>query len=276
MQVTIVALIWDKPAHLKVFLDDCKRRVVAALGQDFRGYDTAKQVHGTIVGLERDDGSPPAFLNENFKKRRHLQLEMDYSGLLDHLRSSGNLPMQIQIAGFHNRDYPFVSRNERPFLRSFSIQPGRSHDGKEIEFVVVMGWPLRGEPSMDPNPGFPAIVQETMKYPRPLDSLRRAAQTFNVLHAYHAAPADVDNDFFLRIGMIDNPARVDESTKRQLVHSMRDWLARYGPVIVDVKRSDLWLTQYALSELPPDGTTNPYRIEDPRVDASFCRSLYDA
>lgn len=76
--------------------------------------------------------------------------------------------------------------------------------------------------------------------------------------------------------MIDNPSRVDVSTKRQLVHSMRDWLARYGPVIVDVKRSDLWLTQYALTELPPDGTTNAYRIDDPTVDANFCRSLYDA
>jgi hypothetical protein len=274
MQVTIVALIGDKPTHLEAFLDECKARVVAELGPDFRGYDTSKQIHATIVGLERVDANKPAFLNENFKMRRQLQLEMDYSSLLDYFRTSGVFPMQIQIAGFHNRDYPFISRNERPFFRSFSIQPGRNQDGKEIEFVVVMGWPLRGEPSTDPNPTLPWLIQETLKFPRSLDSLRRTAQTFNVLHAYHPAPTDVDNDFFFRIGIIDNPKNVNSNTKRQLVHTMRTWLAGCCPVIVDVKLSDVWVTQYTSTELPPNATTKPYRINDPNVDANFCRSLY--
>lgn len=274
MQVTIVALIRDKPTHLEDFLDECKTRVAAVLGQEFRGYDTSKQIHATIVGLERDDAKKPAFHNENFKKRRQLQLDMDYSGLLDYFRTSGNFPMQIQIGGFQSRDYPFISRHERPYFRSYSIQPGRCQDGKEIEFVVVMGWPLRGEPSTDPNPTMPELIQETLKFPRSLDSLRRAAQTFNILHAYHSAPTDVDNDFFFRIGIIDKPKNADANRKRQLVHAMRNWLAGCCPVIVDVRLSDVWVTQYVSTELPPDGTTNPYRIDAPNVDASFCRSLY--
>ncbi len=275
MQATIVALIWDKPKHLLDFLDKCRERVSNVLQEDFRSYDIKKQIHATIVGLERVDAGNLAFENKNFKKYRQRKLEMDYAGLLDYLRTSSHFPMQIQIGGFHNRDYPFISRNERPFQRSFSIQPGRTQDGKEIEYIVVMGWPLRGEPSTNPNPALAEVVQETTKYPRSLDCLRRAAQTFNVLHAYHRAPTDVDNDFFFRIGIIDNPRNVDVNKKQQLANSMRDWLARYYPVILDVRLSDVYLTQYASTELPPDNrSTNCHRIDNPKINADFCRALY--
>jgi hypothetical protein len=274
MQVTVVSLIQNKPPHLAAFLDECKKRVRAVLPTDFREYDTAKQIHATIVGLERLDANKPAFHNKNFQKRRLLTLEMDYAGLLDYYRTSGVFPMQVQIGGFHNRDYPFTSRNERPYFRSFSIQPGLSSDGRDVEFVVVMGWPLRGEPSTAPNPSLPELIQEASKFPRSLDSLRRSAQAFNVLYLYHGAPTDVDNDFFFRIGMIDNPKNVDANEKRQLIHTMRNWLAGCCPVIVDVKLSDVWVTQYERNELPPDGTTNAYPIDDPMVNASFVHSLY--
>ncbi len=274
MQVTIVAVIENKPPHLEVFLDACKQRVANALGRDFRENDTANQIHATIVGLERVDANKPAFHNQNFHNLRHCQLEMDYAGLLDYLRNSGHFPMQVQIGGFHNRDFPFTSRNQRPYFRSFSIHPGRDQNGKAVEFVVVMGWPLRGEPTNAPNSSFLTLVQEQSKYPRSLDTLRQAVQTFNVLHAYHAKETDVDNDFFFRIGIIDDPSNVNQNTKRQLVHSMRHWLEHSCPVIVDVKLSDIWVTQYGSNELPPGPTTNPYPINGPNVNAPFCKTLY--
>ncbi|HIK15949.1 MAG TPA: hypothetical protein IGS53_11790 [Leptolyngbyaceae cyanobacterium M33_DOE_097] len=273
MQVTIAALIWDKPPHLAAFLDACKARAVEALGQKFRGYDTDKQIHATIVGLERIPTNTSAFHNANFNRHRQCQLEMDYAGLLNYFQTCANFPIQIQIGGFQNRDYPFVSRGDRPFSRSFSIRPGRNHAGDEVEFIVMMGWPIQARELTTAQNQLPEL-NETLKYPKSLDSIRQTVQTFNALHAYHAAPTDIDNDFFFRIGIIDNPAAIDPVIKHQLIDSMREWLAHRDPIIVNVKRSDVWLIQYASPELPPDSTTNPYRITDPNLDADFCRSLY--
>jgi len=273
MQVTIAALIWDKPPHFAAFLDACKARVFKALGREFRGYDTDKQIHATLVGLERLPTDRSAFYNENFNQQRQRQLEMDYAGLLNYLRTAADFPLQIQIAGFQNREYPFVSRGDRPFLRSFSIRPGRSHTGEAVEFIVMMGWPIQISELSTAQNQLPE-QDATLKYPKSLDSIRQTVQTFNVLHAYHAAPTDVDNDFFFRIGIIDHPATIDPVIKQQLIDSMREWLAHQEPIIVNVKRSDIWLIQYASPELSPDLTTNPYRITDPNLDADFCKALY--
>jgi len=273
MQVTIAALIRDKPPHFAAFLDACKMRVVEMLGQAFRGYDTDKQIHATIVGLERVPTNRSAFHNKNFNQHRQRQLEMDYAGLLNYFQMSADFPLQIQIGGFQNREYPFVSRGDRPFLRSFSIQPGRNPEGKEVEFVVMMGWPIRSRDLPTSQNQLPQL-NETLKYPKSLDSIRQTVQTFNVLHAYHSTLTDVDNDFFFRIGIINNPAKIDPFIKQQLVDSMREWLAHHDPVIVNVKRSDIWLIQYTSPELPTNATTHPYRITDPNLDADFCRSLY--
>jgi len=133
----------------------------------------------SLVGLERSGTS-----NRNFQKYRDKQVEMDLTGLLHFLRLGGRFPFHIQLGGFQDREYPFTSRGQNPYHRSFSIQK----DNK----VVLMGWPLHGPL---PNLALPRVtmsdwIQESRSYPNVLDELRRAFQSFNVLHRYHGTLTD--------------------------------------------------------------------------------------
>ena len=76
---------------------------------------------------------------------------MNLEGILDYLRRCGHFPLAVQVGGYGKRDYPFVSRQARPYERSFSIQGDK---------VVVMGWPIRGKPFQQPPATPSAWVQE--------------------------------------------------------------------------------------------------------------------
>src|SRR5204862_74161 len=79
-------------------------------------------------------------------------------------------------------------RGQHPRQRSFIIG-GTS--------VVVMGWPIKNG-----------------DYRPSLDSLRRAFNTANVLHKYHAAAEDIDNDLFFVLGTIDREKIGDPALER--------------------------------------------------------------
>lgn len=102
MQATIVALYGEKPENLHTFLTDCQNCVAEMLGSGFRKYDI-KQIHGTVIGMEREDAEPNRFLNRNFKTRRDEEVDMDFAGLLNFLRDGGHVPFQLQIGGFQER-----------------------------------------------------------------------------------------------------------------------------------------------------------------------------
>jgi hypothetical protein len=120
---------------------------------------------------------------------------MNFEGLLGMIRAGNTFPLQVQVGGFRNRDYPFVSRGQRPYERSFSIQGDKA---------VLMGWPIRGEPSANIVQSKTELIQENRVYPTALDDIRRSSQNCNVLHAYHRSLTDIDNDFYFRIGLIKN------------------------------------------------------------------------
>src|SRR5579864_4604069 len=187
-QVTIVALYGEKAQKISELLEKCQTQVKELLGETFRPYDDLRQVHATLVGLERSGTG-----NRNFQKYRDKQVEMDLTGLLHFLRLGGRFPFHVQLGGFQkNREYPFTSRGQNPYHRSFSIQGDK---------VVLMGWPLHGPL---PNLALPRVtmsdwIRESRSYPNVLDELRRAFQSFNVLHDYHRTFPDVDNDFYLRL-----------------------------------------------------------------------------
>ena len=69
-----------------------------------------------------------------------------------------------------------------------------------------MGWPIRGEPVSMPETTPEGFIQESRIYPMTLVVVRRAAQGFGILHGYHRALTDVDNDLFFRIGLVDEKA----------------------------------------------------------------------
>lgn len=264
MQVTLVSFYRNKPDHLREFLKNCQQLVADGLKDKgkFREYKL-DQIHSTLVGLERDETDRYRYYNRNFRTHRHREASMNFEGFLGFLRSSGNCPFQVQIGGFDNRDYPFTSRNQVPFERSFSIQ------GKN---VVVMGWPLRGEPPSREVPSDIQRIQENRAYPNTLDAIRCAAQSFNILHAYHRKPTDVDNDFFFRIGMVDDPESLGANAEK-LTNTMREWLCCNGPLVVDVQLCDLYVASFESEELPLE-TTREFSLCDSLVTGDFIRTRF--
>lgn len=260
MQATVVAFYGEKPEALRALLLACQDAVAGVIGARFRRYEPG-QIHGTVIGLECCEEEPHRFLNRNFAIRRQVAVEMDFGGLLGFLREGIDVPFRLQIGGFENRDYPFTSRGTRPFVRGFSLQG---------DCVVVMGWPfLDSRPAGDAaSPA--AGIEPASLYPASLERIRRAAQRHGVLHAYHAAPSDTDNDFYLRIGMIDHPDGVDAALATGLQETLRRFLAARPPTVVEVGLADLSIAFYESPELPL-GTTRAYSLADRRLDAAFIR-----
>jgi hypothetical protein len=168
---------------------------------------------------------------------------MDLAGFLAHLRAKARLPWRVQIGGFAQREAPFTSRGQRPYERSFSIQGDK---------IVLIGWPV-APPSRAGT----------------LDELRRAAQRFGILHAYHRTEADADDDFYLRVGL----ARRDlEASTRALVEErLRRHLAA-RPLVIEVALADLWLAAYE-DEALPVRSTQVWSLADPRAGEHLARSL---
>jgi hypothetical protein len=228
-QVTLISLYGEKRNDFTATITACQQFVKDALGSGFVPYES-RQIHATIIGLERQPGSPA--LNANFARHRSREMVMDFDGFLTFLRSSGFVPFEVQIGGFGNRNYPFTSRGKSPYERSFSIQGDK---------VVVMGWPVRGKPLTD-QPGTPAeYVNEARLYPVTLDAVRHAAQRFGILHSYHRAPTDVDNDLFFRLGLVDAKTSAASSAVEERV---REHLSKQEPLIVEIGLQDMWLAAY--------------------------------
>src|ERR1041385_4051698 len=110
----------EKSAELSRLIEDCQDLVaLGGIPDVFTKYDR-RQVHLTILGFECADFNQET--NGNFKEFRHQDVVMQLDGLLSYLRTCGHFPLVVQIGGFQNREYPFRSRDERPYERSFSIQ----------------------------------------------------------------------------------------------------------------------------------------------------------
>lgn len=260
MQATVVAFYGEKPEALRALLLACQDAVAGIIGARFRRYEIG-QIHGTVIGLECCQEEPHRFLNRNFASRRQLAVEMDFGGVLGSLRDGGDVPFWLQIGGFEDRDYPFTSRGAGPFVRGFSLQGN---------CVVVMGWPFRRSPPADDAASPAAGTDRATPYPASLERIRRGAQRHGVLHAYHAAPSDTDNDFYLRIGMIDHPGEVNEALAAGLQETLRRFLAACPPSIIEVRVADLSVAFYESPELPLE-TTRAYSLADIRLDDAFIR-----
>lgn len=243
IQATIVALLGEKPEPLRSLLAALQADVADVLGRRFRPY-RLDQIHATIVGLERDERQAARLVNRNHAILRGAEAAMDFDGLLGFFQTSSLIPFTVQIGGFAERDYPFVSRGARPFDRSFSRQ-GRS--------AVVMGWPVAAG-----------------SYPPTLAQLRSGAERFGIAHAYHATATDRDNDFYFRLGMIDDPhpQAIDDGPAAGMFRRFRQRLAAQPPVAATIGLSQLSVAFYASPELLP-ATTQAFALDDPAVTGAF-------
>jgi hypothetical protein len=256
-QATLVALYGGKAGPISKFLKEAQDRVESELV----GFERYKldQIHGTIIGLEHDGSNTSN--NNNFQEFRTESRRMDLAGFLLRLATNTFFPFDVKVGGFTNRDYPFTSRGERPFVRSFSLQK---------ELVVIMGWPVNWKSPTEEDHGN-VIGRASLTYPSPLDDVRRWAQSFNILHQWHRKSTDVDNDFYFRIGSFD-PDKTLDSVKAAVEQNMREWLAARRPMSLTLDLSNLWLALYEDNRLPPD-TTKAYRLSELQTEDEITHIL---
>jgi hypothetical protein len=259
-QVTVISLYGEKKREFATLIAQCQQTVTEAVGNAFQPYKT-EQIHATVIGLERQSGT--ALGNRNFAGFRNRSLAMNLDGFRRYLCECGHLPFEVQIGGFQDRQYPFTSRKLRPFDRSFSIQGDK---------VVVMGWPIRGEPVSIPPTAPEAFMHENRIYPPTLDEIRHAAQSFGILHSWHRTVTDVDNDLFFRIGLID-PKSLPLGAVRTLEQRIREHLASERPLIFEITSKDIFIAAYQDDTLPLS-STRVWPITDPEIDGGFVSGLY--
>jgi len=230
---TLVAFYGEKPEPLAEVIDAVQSRMRRLLGGDFSPY-AMEQVHATIVGLEGARSATGDLVNANYLSLRDELRPMDLPGCLEHLQRTPLLPLTVRFGGFQ-RDaaYPFASRGEHPFARSFTTQGARA---------VLMGWPASAQSHL------PTLAR-----------LRRELEAFGVLHKYHAAADALDDDSFMVVGQIRRNAG-DDAAIRNVIAAIREQLAaRSTDVVVDA--SSLRIVSYVDPSLPLD-TSTALRIAD--------------
>jgi hypothetical protein len=256
----LVALYGEKSSILAQLISECQAQIVSVLGSAFHPYDV-RQVHATIVGL--GILNEHSLINDAYYQYRGQQVPMDLDSLLRFLRGSGYLPLQIQIGGFQNRDYPFASRGLRPYERSFTLGGGVS---------VLMGWPIRGTPNNMFIESEADLIREARIYPNTLDEIRQAAQSFGILHRYYRNIGDVDNDFYFRIGLYDQ-ANFSEEIRSEIEDKLCQYLGKIHPILIEVSLSDVYIV-ISESETYPVDSTMTYLVSDLKTTGDSIKSYY--
>lgn len=227
MQVTLVAYYGTKPPAIEALVQSLQEELIHQLGAAFEPYKV-EQVHATVIGLEAyREGAE--ILNLNFQELRGERRPMNLPDILRFLDTTQRLPFKVQIGGFSPAiAYPFTSRGEHPYYRSFSLQGS---------IAVAMGWPVCEE-----------------RYLWRLDALRKCFNDFNVLHKYHRIDNDLDNDFFFVLGRVERNL-ITEDQIQDTQDAMREKLATREPVLVSVGREVLSFALYEAPQLPLGSTT---------------------
>jgi hypothetical protein len=194
------------------------------LGETFRPY-ALEQVHATIIGLEGTLRNDSQLINTNYLELRQEARVMDLTKALDVIQHAPLLPMSIRIGGYRSEGhYGFTSRNQHPHLRSFSLQGDKA---------VTVAWPYQdGRPRSS------------------LDRLRRSFNEANILHKYHAATRDTDNDLFFVLGHVE---ALGTTERQDIETAMRSLLADRDPLDVLLDKTKLSLVAYSDPELPAHG-----------------------
>jgi hypothetical protein len=240
-QATLAAWFGPKPGDLHRLI----RRLQDEVGQLGDGVFVpygVRQVHATLFGLARTVG----LRNRNFAELRGIEAEMDLDGLRTYLLESDVLPLHLRFGGFRAGEVPFRSRGEPPFERTFSIQGDKA---------VLVGWPT---------------TADGRKTSDALDRLRREAQDHGVLHRYHARPEDVDNDAYLRLGLLR--ADVGADPCREVEEAVRRLLADAPALHVEIDARDLSFVTYT-DETLPLGTSRVWPLPDPGAVAGVLADL---
>lgn len=245
MNLTLVAYYGEKPEPVVQLVTAIQEKLTVLLGNAFVKYHMA-QVHGTIIGLEGYRVGHD-ILNTNYSEHLGQDRAIDFKKLFSILKDPTLLPFSVAIGGFEStKSYPFSSRGQHPYLRSFSIQ------GK---IAVAMGWPC---------------VKD--EYLLSVDRLRRSLNEANVLHKYHAEINSLDNDFFFVLGQVDE-SKVDENSLSEAQQEMRTFLEKNCKLSIPIARENLSIIAYTDPTLPIN-TSLVYTLEDAEKRLDEIKGLY--
>lgn len=249
-QVTLVAFYGQKPEPLSRLIQDCAMMIRnSPLGRIFRPYHP-DQVHGTIVGMEKLEGSAELY-NKNTWAACGSRKVMDFNPLRPTLQS--HLPITVQFGGFPPAFSAFSSSGLPPYERSFQVQ-------WQANRFTLIGWPHR-------NGEFA---------PRQLlNELREDLNTnCKIRHKW-----GTDNDLFMVLGEIANTKMLLDKELAQLKNAtpvlekaVRDYLTSHKTE-VEITIDDLYVAQYEVETLERHSTV-AHRITGSRVEATFIRNLY--
>lgn len=261
-QLTLISLYGQKPSALVDLIAECQKQVSDAVGTAFTRYDV-REVHATIIGLERRIGS--RLCNLNMWQQGQPE-EMSIGAFLSALKKpelGKGLP--VRIGGFDDRGYPFSSRNTTPYSRSFSIQGDK---------VVVMGWPISEELLAATGDEEKSLAHKVESYPKTLEEIRRDAQSHGILHAYHSLESKevVDNDLYFRIGLID-PTMFTYKAGQETEARLRKYLSK-NPIKLRITTDDIYVASYKDERLPL-GSTKVWSLADDRVTGGLAERLYE-
>lgn len=240
LELTLVVHYGAKPAPLAGLLGSLVGLIDQRWGKAFEPYSLG-QMHATLIGLEaeRVDG---VRVNRWFWTHRGQRRVADPERIAALVQAPGRLPFRVQFGGFRaDGAYPFTSRGQHPHERTFQLQDSQ---------VVLMGWP-------EHDGGFPRTLAE----------LRHGFEAANLLHKYHAAPQDDDNDLFLVLGHLDR-TRLGADPEVGAAE-VREYLA-LNPTWVDVDRDALQLVAYSDPRLP-EGECQAWPLEPEALRATLRR-----
>jgi hypothetical protein len=231
--VSAVALYGPKTGEVRDLLESVQATLARQLGAAFLPY-ALEQIHGTLIGLNAvREPATGALLSQYYLEHRGARCVMDFERVLKILEERFSRPLTIRIGGIGPEDDTgFTSQGMHPHKRTFSARNGA---------LVLMGWPVATLTSGGAQ--------------RPLDDLRRDMNDANVLHRYHAAATNVDNDFYLVLGHYADAAEstlaeAERTVRRDLAHHHVDVRVGRGQVLVVASDSSTLAPARFAGELP--------------------------
>lgn len=243
MQLTIVSHYGKKSVELINLISILQNKLSDCLRFAFKPYEM-EQVHGTIIGLEGVI-TGKGILNKWFKEHRNEDRYIEPERLLGFIKSDAIKEIKLKVGGYHfHKDYGFKSREQHPFLRSFSIQG---------EIAVAMGWPIEND-----------------KYIKSLYQLRKNFEQIGFLHKWHKEEYE-DNDFFFILGRI-NRKYVNPVDLERTASQLRLILAEIHECIT-IAKDTMSIVAYIDPQLPIT-TSRAFSFDDKSLTSKLINQLY--
>ncbi|MCU0533605.1 MAG: hypothetical protein MUD14_06885 [Hydrococcus sp. Prado102] len=233
--VSLVAFYGTKPLAFQLLIESLQKQLSEVLQEKFESYPI-EQIHATLIGCEGLK-TEKGIISKWFLEHRGEEKYINLSEFMAFIRQSDRLPIQIKIGGYNRAiDYGFLSQNRHTFERSFQFQGN---------FAVLMGWSsINKQISLD------------------LDRFRLECQNFNLLHKYHKQLDSIDNDCYMRIGVLKE--KLSEEEIRAIEREIRDTLMAIAPIDLFIDTNSLNFIGYQNLSPSPD-TTKVITLHDATI-----------